>query len=77
MNQTWENAKKPNFGPDFGLFGPHLGPQKFFHGFYLYQKLVIVPSYHPMWFPGKLKNQTRENGKKTNFVPNAGPFGPS
>ena len=20
MNQTWANGKKPNFGPDFGLF---------------------------------------------------------
>ena len=27
MNQTWENNKKPNFGPDFGLFGPNLGPK--------------------------------------------------
>ena len=33
MNQTWENKKKPNFGPDFGLFGPNLGPQIFFGGF--------------------------------------------
>ena len=24
MNQTWENGKKANFGPDFGLFGPSL-----------------------------------------------------
>ena len=27
MNQTWENGEKPNFGPDFGLFGPNLGPK--------------------------------------------------
>ena len=29
MNQTWENGKKLNFGPDFGLFdafGPNLAP---------------------------------------------------
>ena len=36
MNQTWENGKKPNFGPDFGPFGPNLGPQTFFRRFYLY-----------------------------------------
>ena len=36
MNQAWENFKKTNFGPHFGLFGPHLGPQKVFHGFYIY-----------------------------------------
>ena len=29
-------AKKTNFGPDFGLFGPNLGYQIFFGGFYLY-----------------------------------------
>ena len=30
MNQTWENNKKPNFGPDFGLFDPHWSPKNFF-----------------------------------------------
>ena len=30
MNQTWQNGKKPNFGPDFGLFGPNLGCCIFF-----------------------------------------------
>ena len=24
MNQTRENGKKPNFGPNFGPFGPNL-----------------------------------------------------
>ena len=33
MNQTWENGKRPNFGPDFGLFAPNLGPQNFFAAF--------------------------------------------
>ena len=33
MNQIWENGKKPNFGPDFGLFGPNLGIQFFFADF--------------------------------------------
>ena len=32
INQTWENSKKPNFGPDFGLIGPNLGPKIFFVG---------------------------------------------
>ena len=26
MNYTCDNGKKPNFGLDFGLFGPNLGP---------------------------------------------------
>ena len=29
MNQTWENNKEPNFGPNFGLFDPNLGPKNF------------------------------------------------
>ena len=39
MNQTWENSEKPNFRPDFGLFGlfgPNLGPQNFLCEFDLY-----------------------------------------
>ena len=34
-------------------------------------------SYHLMQFPGKLMNQTSENGKKRNFGPDFGPFGPN
>ena len=30
MNQTWENGKKRNFGPNVGLFGPIRPPQPFF-----------------------------------------------
>ena len=33
MNQAWENYEKPNSGPDFGPFGPHLGPINFLVGF--------------------------------------------
>ena len=29
MNQTWENGKKPSFGPDFSPSGPNLGPKIF------------------------------------------------
>ena len=35
MNQIWENAKKSNFGPNFGLFDPNLAPI-FLCEFYLY-----------------------------------------
>ena len=27
MIQTWENGKKPSFGPDFGPFGQNSGHQ--------------------------------------------------
>ena len=36
VKQTWENDKKPSFGPDFGHFGPNLGLKTFFRRFYLY-----------------------------------------
>ena len=36
MNQTWENDKKPNSGPDYGPFAENLGAKTFFRGFYLY-----------------------------------------
>ena len=36
MNQTWKKWQKTNFGPDFSSFGPNLGRQKFFRGFYFY-----------------------------------------
>ena len=36
MNQTWENGKKPSFGPDFDTFGPNLD-----HHFFL-QKLSFL-----------------------------------
>ena len=37
--------------------------------------LYIVASYHSMQFQGKLMSQTLENGKKTSFRHNFGPFG--
>ena len=48
----------------------------FFPEFYLYQLLDSVLSYYPMQFKGKLKNQTCQNDKKTNFGFHFGPFGP-
>ena len=53
-------------------FGPNLVPKKVFCGFYLYQTLNIVASYHRMQFQGKLINQ-----KKNYFRPNFSPFGPN
>ena len=79
INQTWRNGKKPDFEPTFGLFEPNLGPQNVF----LWVLPLLVArhcsntSYHLMQFPGKLMNQTSENGKKRNFGPDFGPFGPN
>ena len=64
MHQTWENGKKSNFKPDFGLFDSNLGPQIFHGKFHLFWYLDIVPKYHPMQFKQKLMNQTWENGEK-------------
>ena len=33
MNHSWKNDKKADLGPNFGGFGPNLGPWKFFAGF--------------------------------------------
>ena len=57
MNQTWENGKNPNFGPNFGPFDPNLG-SNFLCGFYLYYMLEIFASYYCIQFQGKLMNQT-------------------
>ena len=52
MNQTSENGKQPSSSPNFGPFGPNLGP------IFLWWMLDIVASYHCMQFQGKLMNQT-------------------
>ena len=39
MYNSRENNKKPNFGPDFGMFGPNLGFQNFFAS--LYQAAIL------------------------------------
>ena len=49
------------------ILDPKLGPKTFYCGFYLYWQLDIDPSYYPIKFPGKLTNQTLENGKKNYF----------
>ena len=44
MDQTCENGKNPNFGPDFGLLAQLWAPKLFFAGFTSSEKLDIVPS---------------------------------
>ena len=73
MNQTWENGKKLNFEPDFGLFGPDLGTQIFFRKFYLYQMLGIVANYPCKQFHVKIMTQV--NDEKPGL--NLGPLGPN
>ena len=63
MNQIWENSEKPNFG----LFGPYLGPKNTFCGFYLRRILDIVASYYCIQFQGKIMTQTQENDEKPHF----------
>ena len=46
MNQTWENSKKPIFGPDFGPFSPDLGHEFVFSKTWLRQSLEIMIRYH-------------------------------
>ena len=56
-NKALENVKKPNFGPDFGLFTPNLGHRKFFLEFYFHELLNTVRSYYLMQFKVKLMNE--------------------
>ena len=36
MNETWENSKKANFGPDFGWFRQNVGFPDYYGEFYVY-----------------------------------------
>ena len=75
MKKASQNVKKPNLGPDFGLFTP-LEPPKIFLEFYSNELLNIVPSYYRMQFKVKLINEACENDKKLNFGPDFGRFAP-
>ena len=44
MNQTWKKMAKKL------VFGPHLGPKKFFKEFYLYFVLDIIARYRRIQF---------------------------
>ena len=61
MNQTWENGKKPSFGPDFDTFGPNLGHQFFFSKIELPQSIDTMISYHHVQNQKKLIIQSWEN----------------
>ena len=73
MSQTWENGRKPSFGPDFGPFWSNVVSKNVFRGFYVYLMLYMFASYHCMQFQGKIMNQTWENGKKPGFGHDFGP----
>ena len=70
MNQTWENNKKSNFGPNFGQ---NVVPDFFSRVLYL----ADVASYHCIQFQGNLLNQTWKIGKKPSFGHDLGRFGPN
>ena len=56
LNQTWENCKKPNFGPNSGLFGQNFDHQFFFFSsskIWLCQSLDIMASYHHVHYQTK------------------------
>ena len=65
MKQTWENGKKPSFGPNFGLFfGPNLLSPPFFLFFsknWLFNLLYNKGSYHDAPYQKKLMIQLWEN----------------
>ena len=76
MNQTWENGKKTDSGTNFDLFVPNLGPQFFLWVLpLLVVCLYIIASYNCVIFQGKLMSKMLENGKKTSFGFDFGPFG--
>ena len=63
MSQAEDNVKKLTFSPILAHLAQIQAPN-FFRKLYLYQKLDIVPSYHPMQFKEKLISQNEENVKK-------------
>ena len=57
-NETWQNSKKHNFGPNFG---PYLGHQILFQKIWLHQSLDIMVSYHQVQYQKMLMIQSWEN----------------
>ena len=80
MNRTWENGK-PDFGPNFGPFGPNFSARPFQKSFLwvfplldvTYCRQVIIVSN----FKENLWSKTQENDKKTHFGPDLGPLDPN
>ena len=64
MKKALENVKKPNLGPDFGLFTPNLEPPQFCLEFYSDELLNIVRGYYHIQFKVKLMKEAWENDKK-------------
>ena len=61
INQTSENDKKPNFGPDFGPLGSNSDCQFFFFLIWLRQPLDIIVSYHHVQYQKNLMIQSLGN----------------
>ena len=61
MNQTWENSKKTNFGPDLGPFDPNLKHQFLFSKTWLRLSIDIMISYHGVQYQKKLMIQSWVN----------------
>ena len=55
----WKSQLSAQFWPIW----PKFRPKNFLRKLYLYYKLDIVPSYHPMQFKEKLISQNEENVK--------------
>ena len=75
-NQVLENGEKTNFGTNFDLISPNLGPPNFFEGF-TSQVVYIVATYDLLQFQGKRITQTQENDKKPRFGPDLDPLDPN
>ena len=69
MHLEQENGLKPHFGPLVALFGPILGPTKFFQHVKNHQVLDIITSNHDMQNRGKVMHSEQENGLKPHFGP--------
>ena len=57
MKKALENVKKPNLGPNFGLFTPNLEPPQFCLEFYSDELLNIVRGYYHIQFKVKLMKE--------------------
>ena len=75
MNQTWQNGKKPNFGPDFGPLDTNQDPQ--FFSWVL--PLLGVRHCHKLSLHAipreNIWSKTQENDKKPHFGPDLIPVG--
>ena len=69
MHLEQENGLKPHFGPLVALFGPILGPTKFFQHVKNHQVLDIIILNHNMQNCQKLMIFEEENGLKPHFGP--------